>query len=205
MKLNKIILPIAMLVASTRIYSMDAVLEEAGRAAGRGVNIARAEIPVDTMNNNHVYGEHQTIYNMGGGQTYDERKPFFRQVGTSFLSGILNSTFSFGNLGDKAVDYGIKIGMSALINLALNSAYKLWSSSPEKKIEQESQKRLANLAAHNELLQSIAAQLSRMPRLTEEDKASYATVQQQYTTMFKAFAQDAHDYMQRNRKAEKAF
>lgn len=201
MKLNRIILPIVMLVASQQMFPMDGILEEAGRAAGRGINIARAEIPVANMNSNHVYGEHQTIYNMGASQTYDYHRPFFSQVRNSVLSGILDSAFSIGNLGNKILDYGVKIGVSALINLGLNAAYKTWNSSPQKLAEQASQKRLACLAAHNELLQSIAAQLNRMPRLTAEDKASYAAMQKQYAAMLKAFTQDAHDYMQTYKKS----
>lgn len=205
--MNSTLLSIIMcaVLAGSMAYSMETASEIAdfvrAQQAG-GINIQNAAVGIRNafVNHNHVAGEHQ--YYLHNSQEFNQQEPLMRQLLHAVLSGIKQSCFDTGNTGGKFVDYATKIGASVAVGLGIDALKNLWSRLFNKQAleEQNYQKKLAALAAQEALIQSIAAQLKTLPRVTEEDKASYSALHAQYVTVLKHFTAAVKNFILENQQ-----
>jgi len=171
-----------------------------------GINIQNAAVGIRSafVNHNHVAGEHR--YNFHNGQEFNQQEPLARQLLHALLSGIKQSCFDAGNTGGKFTDYATRIGASIAVGVGVEALKNLWSRLFDKQAlaERENQKKLTALATQEALIQSIANQLKSLPRLTEEDKASYSAMHTQYVTMLKQFTAAVKDFILENQARAQA-
>lgn len=196
-------------LAGSAVYGMEATAEVADFVRARqadGINIQNAAVGIRSafVNHNHVAGEHR--YYLHNGQEFNQQEPLVRQLLYALLSGIKQSCFDTGNTGGKFVDYATRIGASVAVGLGVDALKNLWSRIFDKQAlaEQNYQKKLAALATQEALIQSIAAQLKTLPRVTEEDKASYSTLHAQYVTMLKQFTAAVKNFISENQTRTQA-